>query len=87
MKSYRKTSTGYRFIKTKDISKVLYFRNMLLAIYCQINLEKNLDKLFYLNKSYSFLLKTLTKKEIGASKLRVLRYKKIKTGILKNKEV
>ena len=31
--------------------------------------------------------KELTKKEIRASKLRVLRYKKIKTGILKNKEV
>jgi hypothetical protein len=83
LKSYRKFDRGYRFEKTNNIYKALSYSNYFDALGCQIKIEKELDSIFYFKTKYSFCATNLDKSEIRKSKLKVLKYKKIKKGILK----
>ena len=82
--SYRKNRNGlYRFNKTKNLEKAIQFLNVNRAFITANNLNILKDKIYY--SSFFFEVSKITDKEVRKSKLNVLRYIKVKEGILKNK--
>jgi len=91
VKSIRKHRNGFiRFVKTRNVETANTFSHKSYgysyALSLELCLTTNIDKLMY-RDNYKFLATEITKKDIRSSKLSVLKYKKIKTGILKNKEL
>lgn len=83
IKNYRlHRNCKYRFNKTKNIKKSMFF-DMRVCSNILDKLQTKIDNLYY--KNYSFEIYSISKKDIRKSKLQILKNKKIKNGILKNK--
>lgn len=83
IKNYRlHRNYKYRFNKTKNIDKAMYF-DMRVCSNILDKLQTRIDNLYY--NDYSFEIYSISKKDIRKSKLQILKNKKIKNGVLKNK--
>lgn len=86
IKSYRTLRTGlYCFEKTKNIDLALRYLSLSESDRVKNKLTNKRDMLRY-SVSYIFESVIITPQEIRFSKLSVLKTKKIKNGLFKNKE-
>ena len=85
VKSYRKLRTDlYSFERTKNINESIKYLSIIESCRLKIKLTNKRDKLRYVN--YYFDNVIISEQEIRLSKLNILKTKKIKTGLFKNKE-
>lgn len=88
VRSYRKHRNGlYLFEKTKNLNNALIFNDLISSLYCETHLKDELDKIYYFNKNNYFKTIKIDSQDIRLSNLNILRNRKIKLGILKNKEL